>query len=44
MKKLTLILSGATLALAAFASSVTFAQSPRAALEEAMSYDCLQKI
>lgn len=44
MKKLTLILSSATLALAVLSSSVTSAQSPRAALEEAMSYDGLQKI
>ena len=43
MKKPTLILSGATLALAALSSSATFAQSPRAALEETMSYDGLQK-
>ncbi|MFN5012016.1 MAG: DUF3313 family protein [Gammaproteobacteria bacterium] len=44
MKNLTLILSGATLALTALMPTVTFAQSPRAALEEAMSYDGLQKI
>lgn len=44
MKKLTLILSGATLALATLSSSATFAQSPRAALEETMSYDGLQKV
>ncbi len=44
MKKLAVILSGATLALAALLPSVTSAQSPRAALEEAMSHDGLQKI
>lgn len=44
MNKLTVILSGTALALVALSSSVTVAQSPRAALEEAMSYDGLQKI
>lgn len=44
MKKLHLILSGATLALAALLPTVTLAQSPRAQLEEAMSYDGLQKV
>lgn len=44
MKKLHLILSGATLALAALLPAVSLAQSPRAALEETMSYDGLQKI
>lgn len=44
MKKLNLILSGTTLALVALLPAVTFAQSPRAALEETMSYDGLQKI
>lgn len=44
MKKSGIIFSAATLALAALSSSVTVAQSPRAALEEAMSYDGLQKI
>lgn len=44
MKKLNLILSGTTLALVALLPAVTLAQSPRAALEETMSYDGLQKI
>ena len=44
MKKLTLILAGAALVLAALPSSVALAQSPRAAFEEAMSHDGLQKI
>lgn len=44
MKKLTLILSGATLALAALSPAVTVAQSPRAQFEEAMSHDGLEKI
>ena len=44
MNKLSLILSGTALVLVALSSSVTVAQSPRAALEEAMSHDGLQKI
>lgn len=44
MLKATVIASAAVLALAALSSSVTVAQSPRAALEEGMSHDGLQKI
>ena len=44
MNKLSLVLSGTALAIVALSSSVTVAQSPRAALEEAMSHDGLQKI
>jgi hypothetical protein len=44
MNKLTRVVSGAVLALAALLPSVTVAQSPRAALEEGMSHDGLQKI
>lgn len=44
MKKTALLVSGALLSLAALSPSVTDAQSPRASLEESMSFDGLQKI
>ena len=44
MLKATVIASAAAFALAALSPSVTVAQSPRAALEEGMSHDGLQKI